>query len=117
MVMDERLKIEENFDLLLEIFCHTFEFFDIENSTSKSDLKKSYSLIYVDIKTKFIKYINKILRGECMVRDKEEERHKICLKAIRSFFLLFNTKARAKKLKVNSINRNREKNYLYLQRV
>jgi hypothetical protein len=95
--MDERLIIEQNYDLLLEIFCHTFVIVDLKTSTSQDD----YTLDYADIKEKFINYIGKILMGKCIVNVKD--RYNICMKAIKSFFLIFNSKASLIRVKVTFI--------------
>lgn len=95
-VMDERLGVNGNYDLLLDIFCHTFEIFDLKGSALKND----HIFNYVGIKEKFVKYLGRVLAGKYMTKGMEEDRHKICIKAISSFFLLFKTKSRLVKLKV-----------------
>jgi len=91
--ISERLKA--NLDLILEIFCHTFERFDDAAEFSKG----KYFPHYIRIKELFVEYIIKVVLGNTL-RVKEEQ-HLVLIKVLRCFFALFESSSRATKLTVS----------------
>ena len=86
-LMEERLKIRANFEMILEILAQTIQMFDYSFIKKKLEYQKNY----IHNKINLIDYLIRILNGTYMVECVNKNGHIIYIKVLECFFSFFNS--------------------------